>query len=496
MDGRTMDARTDDIELRRHSTESGRVHEALVAGDTSAPPAAAGSGRAAARPSHAAVSYDIDDREFVTVDDGRITTQDIAAATARTNSGLHRDGAAASGIEGFDRDFDRVDPVFERHPSGLAARMARRLAARSAAEGRAAEGRAAESPMRETSAQEAVRQGRVPAPVSAHLWNCAQDLVRRAVVPPAGRQSRSRSRVMRTVCGVALLIAVGLGVGLGGARAFDGNRTTTAELAPAVSVDLFPRGVSPLQNSSTIRPDVLQPPTAQLTAVEAFRSGAQALLAGDTKSGVRALEYAASSGHPIAQWKLGRMYADGDGVKRDELRAFEYFREVADAHADEAPGTPRARFVSNSFVQLGTYFLDGIPKSSVKADPDRAREMFTYAASYFGDADAQYHLGRMYLEGTGGVKDSRLAARWLQLAANKGQYQAQAVLGAMLFKGESLPRQGARGLMWLTLARDAASPQETWITDLQSAAFKQATDDERATALTYIERWIRGGRRE
>lgn len=296
---------------------------------------------------------------------------------------------------------------------------------------------------------------------------------------------------MRTSSRVGILVVVGLAVGLGTAVAFDGSRSS-AKIAPAVSVDLFPRG------AAMVAPNRLEAPPElrNLTPVEAFRSGAQALRAGDTKSGVSSLEYAAASGHPIAQWKLGRMYADGEGVKQDDVRAFEYFREVADAHADESPGTPRARFVANAFVALGSYYLDGIPNSTVRSDPDRAREMFTYAASYFGDPDAQYHLGRMYLEGSGGVKDARQAARWLQLAANKGQYQAQAVLGAMLFKGEAVPRQGARGLMWLTLARDAATPQEAWITDMHAAAFKTATYDERVTALGYIERWIRGGRRD
>lgn len=296
---------------------------------------------------------------------------------------------------------------------------------------------------------------------------------------------------MRTSSRISILAAVGLAVGLGTALAFDGSRSP-GEIAPAVSVDLFPRGTVIMSPGRLPSPPELR----NITPVEAFRSGAQALRAGDTKSGVSSLEYAAASGHPIAQWKLGRMYADGDGVKQDDVRAFEYFREVADAHADESPGTPRARFVANAFVALGGYYLEGIPHSTVKADPDRAREMYTYAASYFGDPDAQYQLGRMYLEGHGGVKDARQAARWLQLAANKGQYQAQAVLGAMLFKGEAVPRQGARGLMWLTLARDAATTQEAWISDMHAAAFKTATDDERATALAYIERWLRGGRRE
>ena len=196
----------------------------------------------------------------------------------------------------------------------------------------------------------------------------------------------------------------------------------------------------------------------------------------------------------MAAWKLGRMYADGDGVQRNDLRAFEYFRGIAGAHADEAPGTPQARFVANAFVALGSYYLDGIPDSTVKPDADRAREMFAYAASYFRDSDAQYHLGRMYLDGTGGLREPKQAARWLSLAARKGQYEAQAVFGAMLFKGEYVPRQAARGLMWLTLARDAAPAGEIWIADLYAAAMKQASEDERAIALVHLERWLKGRR--
>src|SRR5579863_7639469 len=37
-------------------------------------------------------------------------------------------------------------------------------------------------------------------------------------------------------------------------------------------------------------------------------------------SSLTSLQYAAEGGHPIAQWKLGRMYADGDGVAQDDLR--------------------------------------------------------------------------------------------------------------------------------------------------------------------------------
>lgn len=214
----------------------------------------------------------------------------------------------------------------------------------------------------------------------------------------------------------------------------------------------------------------------------------------ETAPTLSALQYAAESGHPIAQWKLGRMYAAGDGVAQNDLRAFEYFSRVANAHAEDSPATPQATVVANAFVALGRYYLDGIPNTKVKADPSRAREMFSYAASYFGNADAQYDLARMYLDGVGTSRDPRYGLRWLGLAAQKGQYQAQALLGRMLFNGEQLPRQAARGLMWLTLARDNATADETWIRDSYTKAMAKASEDDRAMALSMLQNWVQGRR--
>jgi TPR repeat protein len=204
------------------------------------------------------------------------------------------------------------------------------------------------------------------------------------------------------------------------------------------------------------------------------------------------LQYAAEGGHPVAQWKLGRMYADGDGVTQDSLRAFEYFSRIANAHAEDSPSAPQAAIVANAFVSLGRYYLSGIPNTKIKVDADRAREMFSYAASYFGNADAQYDLARLYLNGIGTPRDSRYGARWLGLAAQKGQHQAQATLGQMLFNGDQLPRQAARGLMWLTLARDSAAPDETWIKESYNKAIAKASEDDRAMALQMLEHWVQG----
>src|SRR5229473_8139899 len=143
-----------------------------------------------------------------------------------------------------------------------------------------------------------------------------------------------------------------------------------------------------------------------------------------TDTSLTSLQYAAEGGHPVAQWKLGRMYADGDGVTQDDVRAFEYFSRIANAHAEDSPSAPQAAIVANAFVALGRYYLSGIPNSKITSDPERAREMFSYAASYFGNADAQYDLARLYLRGVGSSRDDfRYGARWLGLAAQKGQHQ-------------------------------------------------------------------------
>ena len=290
---------------------------------------------------------------------------------------------------------------------------------------------------------------------------------------------------MRISRHVASLVIAGAALAAGPALAFEGTtpggRPSGRGLVRAPSAGLVgpPAGI----------------PVPPMPIAAAAPSGAVAIKSTvPAANSLTALQYAAEGGHPIAQWRLGRMYADGDGVDRDDLRAFEYFSRIANQHAEDSPSAPQAQIVANAFVALGRYYRDGIPNTRVKSDRERAREMFHYAASYFGNADAQYNLARMYLDGVGTQRDPKYAARWLSQAAQKGQYQAQALLGQMLFNGDLLPKQSARGLMWLTLARDNAGPDEIWINEVYTGALKRATEDERAMAGRLLERWVQGRR--
>src|SRR5271166_4339082 len=191
------------------------------------------------------------------------------------------------------------------------------------------------------------------------------------------------------------------------------------------------------------------------SAEQALRVGIDDLNAGDAASSIAALTYAAEGGQPIARWKLGQMYADGQGVARDDLKAYHYFSELVEDYDEDAPDQRIRGAISNAFVAVGVYSLTGIPNSDVHADPERARELFQYAATTFGDPDAEYNLAHMYIVGAGGLsKDNITAARWLMLAAGKGHRPSQVLLGHMLFTGaEGVSMRRGRGLMWLQIAR-------------------------------------------
>lgn len=251
---------------------------------------------------------------------------------------------------------------------------------------------------------------------------------------------------------------------------------------PAMAFDGLPAPAAPTSPSWSDR-----------TVLEALKEGARAYYAGDKALALDGLESAAEGGHPAAQWKLGRMYAEGDGVQEDDLKAFEYFNELIEAHADDAPSSPQAPYVANAFVEVGSYYMTGIADTTIEPNARRAREIFNYAATYFGDAIAQVNLGRMYLDGLGGDRNPRLAARWFNSAAKKGQLDAQVRLGEMLFDGVDIEPDPVRGLMWLTVAlkrTQAAGLEDPSIRMAHERAFSLADAGVRRAATEEADRWI------
>jgi len=244
--------------------------------------------------------------------------------------------------------------------------------------------------------------------------------------------------------------------GLGPALAFDGSTTDPSENIPINFTD----------------------------ANQAMRAGVADLKNGDVNAAAAELNYAAEGGQDLARWKLGEMYADGQGVPHNDLKAYQYFNQMVEDYDEDRPDRRNLSAVSKAFVAVGVYCLNGIPNTEVLPDPRRAHELFQYAATIFGDPTAQYNLAHMYMVGSGGLaKDNIAAVRWLAVAAQKGHSPSEALLGHMLYQGDGVPRQRARGLMWLWFAKDASPGADgAWISDLYQRDFAAASDSDRQAA--------------
>jgi TPR repeat protein len=222
----------------------------------------------------------------------------------------------------------------------------------------------------------------------------------------------------------------------------------------------------------------------------ALQAGLDGVRKGQKRAALAALQFAAESGESLARWKLGKMYAAGDGVPQDDLKAFSYFSDIVDNYDEDQADPREAPFVSSAFVALGVYNLRGIPNSRIGPNPERALEMFHYAAVNFGDAAAQYNMARMYLDGDGIARDGRQAARWLYLAAEKGHIESEAVLGQLLFNGyDNVAPQHARGLMWLMMARDGITDRAKygWILDLYNRMMAASSESDRQVASMFVD---------
>ena len=97
---------------------------------------------------------------------------------------------------------------------------------------------------------------------------------------------------------------------------------------------------------------------------------------------------------------------------------------------------------------LGAMYENG---QGVSQDDKEAVRLYTLAAEQ-GDAWAQYNLGVIYDEGEGVPQDDKEAVKWYRLAAEQGVAMAQLNLGVMYFYGRGVLADYVIAHMWYDIA--------------------------------------------
>jgi len=162
-------------------------------------------------------------------------------------------------------------------------------------------------------------------------------------------------------------------------------------------------------------------------------------VAKDDSEAVKWYRKAADQGLAEAQYNLGVAYGNGQGVVRDAAEAVKWYRKAAEQGLHEAQRS------------LGFYFEFG--GGGIEKDSAEAAKWYRKAAEQ-GNSEAQFNLANLYRTGDGVVKDAVEAAKWMRKAAEQGDAFAQFTLGSMYSQGEGVSKDDGEAVKWFRLAAE------------------------------------------
>jgi len=169
----------------------------------------------------------------------------------------------------------------------------------------------------------------------------------------------------------------------------------------------------------------------------------------------------AERGDVGAQYALGRMYARGEGVPKDTDQARNWFSKAktqgnalkAYNSGDFATALRIYRPLADNGQVLAEYII-GLMYANGQGVPENYGEAVKWLqkAAEQGEAKAQFSVGVIYFKGLGMPKNPAEASKWYRRAADQGNATALYNLGAMYAKGENVAQDSVTAHMLYTLA--------------------------------------------
>ena len=146
--------------------------------------------------------------------------------------------------------------------------------------------------------------------------------------------------------------------------------------------------------------------TAWPVAAGPLEDGLAAYRAHDYAKALALWQPLADKGNAAAQYQIGTLYAEGNGVQQNDATAAQWFQRAAEQ----------------------------------------------------GDAAAQYNLGVSLAQGLGVPQDASAAAKWFRRAADQGMPYAQLNLGILYATKQGVTPDDVEAVKWLELAIFALPP--------------------------------------
>lgn len=191
---------------------------------------------------------------------------------------------------------------------------------------------------------------------------------------------------------------------------------------------------------------------------------------GDFKEAFDLWNAEAQAGDSEAQAWLGALYANGEGVAVDDVRALAWYLKAAEL------GNHMAQANVGAFYFMGR----GAPRDV------EAAVRWLSAAADSGDLNGLFNLAVILAKGDGIPADHVKAAELYRRAAELGHYPSQSRLGYIYAQGKGVPKDRVQAYLWYSLA--AQHGIGTALDALESVV-KEMSSEEKAKGAGLFEEW-------
>lgn len=174
---------------------------------------------------------------------------------------------------------------------------------------------------------------------------------------------------------------------------------------------------------------------------------------------------ASEMGSAWGAYNVARMHEHGIGVYKNPTEALRWYMKVASIGDPDLPGEwsdlrSEAGAVAAANFRIGDMYAggNGVPKDTHEAEKWYKRGVdMESAGARAGWLMAQVYLANAYLQSKGVPLDYGEAMHWMRKAAENGYRQAQVNLGSMYRDGQGTPQNYGEAMYWYRKAADQGS---------------------------------------